>query len=73
MNESCKTFFEENVAALQNDSKGVEKFQHLSFCATCVLFEPFWRESVRKRSTKKTELKTTHNQVVIRGIFADFG
>ena len=39
---------------LQNDSKGVEKFQ-LCFCATCVLFESFWCQNVSKRSTK-TEL-----------------
>ena len=36
---------------LQNDSKGVEKFQHLRFCATCVLCESFQCQNVIKRST----------------------
>ena len=37
---------------LQNDSKAVEKFKHLRFRATCVLFESFWSQNVGKRSTK---------------------
>ena len=54
---------------LQNDSKGVEQFQQLSFCATCVLFESFCCQNVSKRSTN-TELIV--NQA-FKGIFADFG
>ena len=53
---------------LQKDSKGVDKFQHLRFCATCVLFEPFWSQNVGKRSTK-TELII---QLAFKGILADF-
>ena len=37
---------------LQKDSRRVEKFQHLRFCATCVLFESFWNQNGGKRSTK---------------------
>ena len=37
---------------LQNDSKGVEKFQHIRFCATCELFENFWSQNADKSSTK---------------------
>ena len=44
-------------------------FQHLRFCATCVLFESFWSQNVGKRSTE-TELMIYW---AFRGIFADFG
>ena len=37
---------------LRNDSKAVENFQTLRFCATCVFFESFWSQNVGKRSTK---------------------
>ena len=37
---------------LQNDSEGVEKFRHLRFCATFVLFESFWSKNVGKHSIK---------------------
>ena len=53
---------------LQNDSKGVEKFQ-LRFFATCVLFESFWSQNVGKRSTK-TEIIIYWD---FKGRFADFG
>ena len=54
------SFFEEAFQrfaskTLQNDSKGVENFQHLQFWRACVLFELFSSQNVDKRLTK-TEL-----------------
>ena len=37
---------------LQNDLEGVEKFQHVRFCATCELIGSFWSQNVGKRFTK---------------------
>ena len=41
-NELCIACFDENAPkTLQNASKGNENFQHLRFCATCVLLDRF--------------------------------
>ena len=54
-NELCITVFEEKVEAFceKYTSEGLRSGRkHLRFCATCVLFESFWSQSVGKRSTK---------------------